>query len=105
VVCGAIAAEQPSAASPKVHELATLLAVELLKEQGVSKPVAAPSAQQPDASVDYVSSSIEAIHGQIMALAGAIPDLPHEFERAVALITMIDADLDQPEFLLDLGLF
>src|SRR5215472_3144294 len=102
---GAFAAEQAAAASPKVHELATLLAVELLKEQGVSKPVAAPSAQPTDDAADYVSSSIEAIHGQIMSLAGAIPDLPHEFERAVARITMIDADLNQPEFLLDLGVF
>jgi small-conductance mechanosensitive channel len=103
--CGAFAAEQAAAASPKVHELATLLAVELLKEQSVSNPVAAPSAQRTDDWGDYVSSSIEAIHDQIISLAGAIPDLPHEFERAVTRITMIDADFDQPEFLLNRGIF
>src|SRR5215831_8513621 len=71
--CGAFAAEQAAAESPKVHELATLLAVELLKEQGVSKSVPAPSAQQTGDSADAVSSSIEAIHDQIISLARAIP--------------------------------
>jgi moderate conductance mechanosensitive channel len=99
--CGAFATEQ-AAASPKVRELATLLAVELLKEQGASKPVPAAAAQETD---DVGSLSIEAIHDQIISLARAIPDLPHEFERAVVRITMIDADLDQPEFLLNLGIF
>ena len=36
--CGAFAAEQAAATSPKVHELATALAEEWLKEQGATGP-------------------------------------------------------------------
>jgi hypothetical protein len=102
--CGAFAAP-PAVATPNVHESATALAQEWLKEQGVAKSAPAPPAQQADDSVDYLSSGIGAIHDQIIALAGAIPQLPHEFKRAAASITMIDADFEQPEFLLDLGIF
>jgi small-conductance mechanosensitive channel len=86
--------------------LATQLAEEWLKEQGVTTPAAVPPPQQTANSMaDNMNSDLGAIHDQIMALAGAIPDLPHEFERAIALITMIDADFNQPEFPLDLGIF
>jgi small-conductance mechanosensitive channel len=102
--CGA-SAQQAAATSPKVHELATQLAEEWLKEQGVTKSAPAPAVQQTDDSVDYVSSSIGAIHDQIMALAGAIPDLPREFERAAAHVAAVDPDSERGQVFLDLGIF
>ena len=78
----ALATDEKAAASPKVHELLTALAQEWLDEQGGAKPAAA-AAQKTDTSVeDYLDSDFGAIHGQIVALARAIPDLPNEFERA-----------------------
>ena len=104
--CGVFAAEQAAAASPKVHELATQLAEEWLKEQGVTRPAAAPPPQHTVNSVaDHVNSDLDAIHDQIVALAGAIPGLPHEFERAAARVTAIDPDSGRGELFLDLGIF
>jgi moderate conductance mechanosensitive channel len=103
--CGA-SAQQAAATSPKAHELITLLAQEWLEEQGLAKPAAAPAAQQTDTSVeDNLNSDAGAIHDQIMALAGAIPDLPNEFERAAARITAFDPDSGRAQFLLKLGIF
>src|SRR5262249_55614415 len=101
---GAFAAEQV-AASPKLHELAPALAQEWLKGQGVANPATAPPVQQTDDSVDYVSSSTVPIHNQLMALAGAIPDLPHAFQRAAERIIAIDADSGNGQVFLDLGVF
>jgi small-conductance mechanosensitive channel len=98
-------AQQAAATSPKVHELATALAQEWLKEQGVAKSAPAPPAQQADDSVDYVSSGIGAIHDQIVALADAVPNLPHEFERAAARVAAIDPDAGRGQAFLDLGIF
>ena len=104
--CGAFTAEQAAAASPKLHELATQLAEEWLKEQGVAKPAAAPPPQQSGNSFDdYVNSSAGAIHDQIVVLAGAIPNLPHEFERGAARVTAIDPDSGRGQVFLDLGIF
>jgi len=87
--CGAFAAE----ASPKVRELTTLLAEEWLKEQGVTTPAAAPPAQQTGNSFhDYINSDADAILYKMVALADAIPGLPHEFEWAATRVTAIDAD-------------
>jgi moderate conductance mechanosensitive channel len=61
--------------------------------------------QQTGDSVDFLSASAGAIHDQIMALAGAVPALPHQFERAIDWIAAVDADFDQPDFLLSLGIF
>jgi moderate conductance mechanosensitive channel len=105
--CGALAApaSQTAATSPKAHELLTLLAQEWLEEQGLAKP-AAPAAQKTDTSVeDNLNSDAGAIHDQIMALAGAIPDLPNEFERAAARISAFDPDSGRAQFLLKLGIF
>ena len=102
--CGA-SAQQAAATSPKVHELATALAQEWLTEQGVAKSAPAPPAQEADGSVDDVSSRIGAIHDQIMALAGAIPNLPNEFRRAVARVTAIDPDAGRGQVFLDLSIF
>jgi hypothetical protein len=86
----ALATDEKAAASPKTRELMTLLAQQWLEEQGVAKSTPAPAVQQTDDSVDFLSSSAGAIHDQIVALARAIPDLPNEFERAAARVTMID---------------
>jgi moderate conductance mechanosensitive channel len=105
--CGALAASaaaDKATASPKVQALMTALAQEWLDEQGVKNPAAAPPVRQTNDSVDYLSAGAGAIHDQIMALAGAIPALPHQFERAIDWITAVDADLNQPEFLLSLGI-
>jgi len=104
--CGAFAAEQATAASPMVRALMTSLAQEWLDEQGVAKPAAAPSPQATTSSFeDHVNSGAEAIHDQIIALAGAIPGLPHEFERAAARVTAIDPDSGRGQVFLDLGMF
>ena len=106
--CGALAASaaaDKTTASPKVQALMKALAEEWLDEQGVKNPAAAPPVRQTDDSVDYLSASAGAIHDQIMALAEAAPALPHEFERAIDQITAVNADFDQPEFLLSLGIF
>jgi len=81
--CAAFAAEQAAVASPKVHELATLLAVELLKEQGMAKSTAGSPAQQTSNSLqDYANSSPDVIRDQVVALARAIPDLPNQPSNA-----------------------
>src|SRR5271167_36027 len=105
------AAANPAPASgdgalpPKAHELLTLLARAWLKEQGVTKS-ATPLAQQTSNSFeDYVNSTAGAIHDQIVALAGAIPDLPNEFERAAARVTAVDPDSGKGQVFLDLGIF
>ena len=73
--CGALAAQQAAAASPKVHELLTSLAQEWLEEQGVVKPAASPPQKADQSLADYVNSSAGAIHDQIVALASAVPNL------------------------------
>jgi moderate conductance mechanosensitive channel len=99
-------AEPQAAASPKVHELATQLAEEWLKEQGVTRPTVAPSAPQTNQSFgDYVNSRAGAFHDQIVALASAIPDLPNEFDRAVDRVIAFDADSGSGQVFLDLGVF
>jgi len=103
--CGA-SAQQTAATSPKVHQLATALAEEWLKERGATGPAAATAAQQTNQSFgDYINSSAGAIHDQIVALAGAIPDLPRAFERAADRIIAIDADSGKGQLFLDLGVF
>ena len=104
--CGAFAAEQATAASPMVRALMTSLAQEWLDEQEVATPAAAPSPQATKSSFeDHVNSGAEAIHDQIIALAGAIPGLPHEFERAAARVTAIDPDSGRGQVFLDLVIF
>ena len=98
-------AQQAAAASPKVHELATALAQEWLKEQGVAESAPVPAVQQTGSFGDYVNSDADAIHDQMVALAGAAPGLPHEFERAVARVTAIDPDSGRGELFIDLGIF
>ena len=82
--CGALAASagDTAAASPKVRELLTSLAREWLGEQGEAKSAIPPAQQTSSSFADYVNSDAGAIHDQIIALASAIPSLPHEFERA-----------------------
>jgi moderate conductance mechanosensitive channel len=109
VLPGGAFAAQPTASdnttvSPKVHQLATQLAEEWLKEQGMTTPAAVPPPQQTVNSIaDGVNSDLGAVHDQILALAGAIPVLPLEFEGAVHRITAIDADAGNGQVLLDLG--
>jgi moderate conductance mechanosensitive channel len=109
VTCNAIAAQSTASdkttASPQVRALMTALAQEWLEEQGVKSTTAVPPVQQTDGSVDYLSTSASAIHHHIITLAGAVPALPHQFKRAIQWITAVDADFDQPEFLLSLGIF
>jgi moderate conductance mechanosensitive channel len=102
--CGA-SAQQVAATSPKVHELATALAQEWLKEQGEAKSAAPPVQQTGNSFEDYVNSDADAILYQMAALAGAIPGLPHEFEWAAARVTAIDADSGRGQVFLDLGIF
>jgi hypothetical protein len=102
--CGA-SAQQTAATSPKAHELATALAQEWLKEQGEAKSAAPPVAQTNQSFGDYVNSSAGAFHDQIVALAGAIPDLPNQFDRAFDRVTAIDADSGKGQVFLDLGMF
>jgi len=101
---GAFAAQQP-AASPKVNELLTSLAREWLGEQGEAKSAAPPVQQTGSSFEDYVNSGAGAIHDQIMALAGAIPGLPHEFKQAAARVTAIDPDSGRGQVFLHLGVF
>jgi len=101
---GAFAAQQP-AASPKVNELLTSLAREWLGEQGEAKSAAPPAQQMGNSFEDYVNSDAGAIHDQIIALAGAIPGLPHEFERAAARVIAIDPDSGRGQVFLGLGIF
>jgi len=105
------AAANPAPASgdgalpPKIHDLLTLLAQEWLDKQGEAKS-AAPSTQQTGNSFeDYANSSFGAIHDHLVARAGAIPDLPNEFERAAARVTAIDAEYGRGQVFLKLGIF
>jgi moderate conductance mechanosensitive channel len=109
VTCGALAAETATAekttSSPKVRALMTALAQEWLKEQGVENPAAPPAQQTGNSFEDYVNSDADAILYQMVALAGAIPGLPHEFEQAAARVTAIDADSGRGQVFLELGIF
>jgi hypothetical protein len=99
-------AADKATASPKVRALATSLAEEWLKEQGVAIPAAAAPTQPADPSFeDYLNSAAGAVHGQIIDLANAVPELPGEFEQAAARITVIDPDSGRGQILLDLGIF
>jgi hypothetical protein len=101
-----IPAADKATASPKIRALATSLAEEWLKEQGVAIPAAAAPVQPVDPSFeDYLNSVAGAVHGQIIDLANAVPDLPGEFEQAAARITAIDPDAGRGQVLLDLGIF
>src|SRR5215469_2709490 len=105
-VLAAPAAADKATASPKVRALATSLAEEWLKEQGVAIPAATAPAQPADPSFeDYLNSAAGAVHGQIMDLAKAVPELPDEFEHAAARITAIDPDAGRGQLLLALGIF
>jgi hypothetical protein len=79
----ATAAADNAATSPKVRALATALAEEWLREQGVTNSAPTAAVQQTGDSVDYLNASAGAIHDQIVALAEAVPALPHQFERAI----------------------
>ena len=104
-VLAAPTAADKATASPKVRALATSLAEEWLKEQGVAIPAAAAPVQHADPSFeDYLNSAAGAVHGQIMDLARAAPDLPGELEQAAARITAIDPDAGRGQALLDLGI-
>jgi moderate conductance mechanosensitive channel len=105
--CSAFAASAAGgavAASPKAHELLTLLAQEWLEEQGLAKPAAAAAQKTDTSTEDYLNSSAGAIHDQIVALARAIPDLPNEFERAAAHVAAVDPDSGIGQVFLDLGI-
>jgi hypothetical protein len=105
VLARGAAAQHGAATSPKVHELTAALAQEWLKEQSVTTPAPAPAMQTVNSVADDVNSDLGAIHDQIVALAGAIPDLPHEFERAAARVTAIDPDSGRGQLFLDLSVF
>ena len=83
MTCNAIAAQPTASDKAQVRALMTAVAQEWLEEQGVKSPTAAPPVQQTDDSVDYLSASAGAIHHHLIALARAVPALPHEFERAI----------------------
>jgi small-conductance mechanosensitive channel len=102
----AVTAADKATASPKVRALATSLAEEWLKEQGMAIPAAAAPVQQADPSFeDYLNSAAGVVHRQIIDLANAVPELPGEFEQAAARITAIDPDAGRGQILLDLGVF
>jgi moderate conductance mechanosensitive channel len=106
--CAAVAATAAdrATASPKIRALMTSLAEEWLKEQGVANPAAAAPVQLADPSFDdYLSSAAGAVHGQIIDLANAVPDLPGEFKRAAERISAIDPDAGRGQVFLDLGIF
>jgi small-conductance mechanosensitive channel len=99
------AAGEAAATSPNVHDLLTSLAEEWLKDQGVAKSATPPPKQTGKSFADYVNSSAGAVHQQLVALASAIPDLPSEFERAAARVTVVDPNSGRAQVLLDLGIF
>jgi hypothetical protein len=101
----ASAAGKTVATSPKVHELLTLLATEWLEEQGVTKSAAPPAQEIGNSVEEYLNSGAGAIHDQIVALAGAIPDLPTQFERAAARVTALDGKSGRAKDLLNLTIF
>jgi small-conductance mechanosensitive channel len=113
--CGASAQQTAESATPaargaasksaEADELLTSLAREWLRVHGEAKSAAAQVQQTGNSFEDYVNSDADAIHDQIVALAGAIPGLPHEFERAAARVTAIDADSGRGQVFLDLGIF
>src|SRR3984893_4112341 len=100
-LCGTFAATQKSAppaseegATPpaKIHELLNLLAdpkvQEWLEKQGEAKSAAGAAQETVSNSVSqYFDSPVGAFRGHIVALAAAVPDLPNQFERAVALVS------------------
>ena len=75
-------------ADPKARQLLTLLGdpkiQEWLEKKG-DRATAPELTRKHEKSVgDYLSSRADAIHEQIVTLAAAIPDLPHQFEQAAA---------------------
>jgi small-conductance mechanosensitive channel len=85
--------------------LLTLLAKEWLDKQGVAKSAAPSAAQTGNSFEDDINSAAGTIHDQIVALAGTIPDLPTEFERAAARVMAVDPDSGRGQVFLDLGIF
>jgi small-conductance mechanosensitive channel len=80
-----------AATSPKIHELVTLLAdpgvQKWLKEEDEKKSAAEHVKNAGDESVShYFVARLRAIREHLAALAGAVPELPNQFERGVGLL-------------------
>jgi moderate conductance mechanosensitive channel len=85
------------ATPPQIQQLVTLLAdpkvQQWLKEQNEAKAAAASSlAAAEESPSHYLDSRLGAIREHFLAVAGAIPDLPSQFERGRARVT---ADLGE----------
>ena len=118
-LCGTFAATQKSAppaseegatTPAKIHELLNLLAdpkvQEWLEKQGEAKSAAGAAQETVSNSVShYFDSRVGAIRGHIVALAAAVPDLPNQFERAVALVSADLGDRGRIKVLLLLAVF
>jgi len=79
------------AASPKIHELVTLLAdpgvQKWLREEDDKKSNVEPGRNAGGDSIShYLIARIRAIRDHIAALCSTLPDLPDQFARGVGLL-------------------
>jgi moderate conductance mechanosensitive channel len=118
---GKPAASEGAATPPEIHELLTLLGdpknrelltlladpkiQEWLEEQGEAKAAAGPAQETNNSVEDYLDSRAGRIREQIVALAGAIPDLPNQFERAAARYSAVRGEYGMAWALFYLAIF
>src|SRR5271165_3103199 len=109
------AAKRPAAAGeeatpPQVQQLLTLLAdpkvQAWLKQQNDAKSAAASGQDISEESVSHVlDSHLGAIREHIVALARTVPDLPNQFERGTARVTLELGERGRVKALLLLAVF
>lgn len=99
-----------TATPPQIHQLLTLLAdpqvQKWLQTQHLSQVAAGPEPATPDPGIShYFASRIGAIREHIIALGGALPDLPNQFEHAAGLVRADLGDRGRGMVLLHLTVF
>jgi moderate conductance mechanosensitive channel len=95
---------------PQIQQLLTLLAnpkvQQWLKEQNAAKSTAESELDRAEMSMShYLDSRLGAIREHIVALAAALPDLPHQFQRGAALISADLGEHGRAKALLLLAIF
>jgi small-conductance mechanosensitive channel len=101
----ATAEEPPAQVRALLNLLSDTTVQKWLDKQAEAKAPAA-AAQETDGSVeDYLDTRAGAIHEQVVALARAVPDLPHQFEQAIARDRAINGEYGRVRALFTLAVF
>ena len=103
---GASTEEPPAQVRALLNLLSDTTVQKWLNKQGEATTAPVDTAQETNASIEeYLDSRASAIHGQIVGLARAIPDLPNQFRQAVARDRAINGEYGRGGALLTVAVF